>query len=79
MLTALGASIDAPVVGVTLALINASIVTNAIAIGAATFAMTTIGILAGKALGERFGRYAEAGGGLVLVAIGTAILIEHTL
>jgi putative Mn2+ efflux pump MntP len=41
--------------------------------------MTTIGILAGKMLGERFGRYAEAVGGVVLIAIGTGILVEHTV
>ncbi|MBN9546978.1 MAG: manganese efflux pump [Alphaproteobacteria bacterium] len=79
LLTAFGTSIDALAVGVTLALINANIVINAIAIGLAAFGMTTIGILAGKALGERFGRYAEVGGGLVLVAIGTGILLQHVI
>jgi putative Mn2+ efflux pump MntP len=78
-LTAVGTSIDALAVGVTLALVNANIVINAMAIGSATFMMTTIGILAGKALGERFGRYAEAAGGMVLIAIGTGILLEHTV
>jgi putative Mn2+ efflux pump MntP len=65
-------------VGVTLALINANIAVNAMAIGSATFLMTTIGILAGNVLGERFGRYAEGVGGVVLVIIGTGILLEHT-
>ena len=77
--TALGTSIDALAVGVTLALIDANIIVNALAIGAATFTMTTIGIMAGRMLGEKFGRYAEAAGGLVLIAIGSRILIEHTL
>jgi putative Mn2+ efflux pump MntP len=76
-LTAVGTSIDALAVGVTLALVNANIAVNAMAIGSATFLMTTIGILAGKVLGERFGRYAEAVGGVVLVVIGTGILLEH--
>ena len=76
--TAVGTSIDALAVGVTLALVNASIVINAIAIGCATFTMATIGILAGRALGNRFGQYAEALGGVVLIAIGTIILVEHT-
>ena len=79
LLTAIGTSIDALAVGVTLALIDANIVINAIAIGLATFSMTTIGILAGKAIGERFGRLAEVAGGLVLIAIGTGILLEHTV
>lgn len=77
--TALGTSIDALAVGVTLALIGASILVNALAIGAATFLMTAIGVLMGHALGERFGRYAEAAGGLILIGIGTTILVEHTL
>jgi putative Mn2+ efflux pump MntP len=76
-ITALGTSIDALAVGVTLALVNANIVVNALAIGAATFTMTTIGVMAGRYLGDRFGKYAEAAGGIVLIAIGIKILVEH--
>ena len=47
MLTAIGTSIDALAVGVTLALIGANIIVNALAIGAATFIMVTIGMLTG--------------------------------
>jgi putative Mn2+ efflux pump MntP len=78
-LTAIGTSIDALAVGVTLALINASIIVNALAIGCATFTMTTIGVMAGRFLGEKFGRYAEAAGGVVLIVIGAKILLDHTL
>jgi len=78
-LTAIGTSIDALAVGVTLALIDASIIVNALAIGAATFTMTTIGVMAGRFLGEKFGRYAEGAGGVILIVIGTKILLEHTL
>jgi len=77
--TAIGTSIDALAVGVTLALIDASIIVNALAIGAATFTMVTIGIMTGRYLGEKFGRYAEAAGGVVLIVIGIKILLEHTL
>lgn len=76
--TAIGTSIDALAVGVTLALIGASIVINALAIGAATFLMTTIGVMMGRMLGEKFGRYAEAAGGVILIVIGTKILLDHT-
>jgi putative Mn2+ efflux pump MntP len=78
-LTAIGTSIDALAVGVTLALIDANIIVNALAIGAATFTMVTIGVLFGRYLGEKFGRYAEASGGVILIAIGLKILLEHTL
>ena len=40
--TAIGTSIDAMAVGVTLALINASIIVTALAIGGATFTMVTV-------------------------------------
>jgi putative Mn2+ efflux pump MntP len=77
--TAVGTSIDALAVGVMLALIDANIVANALAIGAATFTMTTIGVMTGRMLGEKFGRYAEAAGGVILIAIGGSILARHLL
>jgi len=76
-LTALGTSIDALAVGVTLALIDANILVNALAIGIATFTMTTIGVMAGHALGARFGKYAEGVGGIILIVIGGTILAQH--
>jgi len=75
--TAVGTSIDALIVGVTLAMLNADILTTALAIGAATFAMVTIGIILGRIAGARLGSWAEAAGGVVLIGIGATILIEH--
>ena len=77
--TAIGTSIDAMAVGVTLALIEANIAVAALAIGTTTFALTTLGILVGRMVGAKFGRVAEAVGGLVLIAIGIRILVGHTL
>jgi putative Mn2+ efflux pump MntP len=77
VLTAIGTSIDALAVGVTLALVDANIVVNALAIGAATFTMTTIGVMAGRFLGARLGKHAELAGGLVLIGIGSHILLQH--
>lgn len=77
--TAIGTSIDAMVVGVTLALINASIIAAALAIGAATFAMTGLGIVIGGLSGAKFGRIAEMAGGVALILIGVKILAQHTL
>ena len=76
-LTAIGTSIDALAIGVTLALIDANILVNALAIGAATFTMTTIGVMVGRTLGARFGKYAEGVGGIVLIVIGGLILAQH--
>ena len=77
--TAIGTSIDAMAVGPTLAFIDGDIVVTALAIGCATLLMATSGILIGRLIGEKFGRIAEAIGGLGLIVIGAKILIEHTL
>ncbi len=77
MALALGTSIDAFVIGLTASVIGTDIVLMASAIGAATFAMTFIGIMAGRAIGTKLGRIAEASGGVVLAAIGVTILLEH--
>jgi putative Mn2+ efflux pump MntP len=75
--TAVGTSIDAMAVGVSLAFLQVNIVVIALAIGAATTLMSTGGILAGRFLGARFGRYAEIAGGLALIGLGASILHDH--
>jgi manganese efflux pump family protein len=75
VVTALGTSIDALAVGMSLALLGVGIAATALAIGFATFTMTTLGILLGRALGERFGCIAETLGGAGLIAIGVRILV----
>jgi putative Mn2+ efflux pump MntP len=77
--TAVGTSLDAMAVGVSLAFIDANIWVIAAAVGLATFVMATCGTLAGRVVGARFGRIAEALGGLALVMLGSAILHEHLL
>ena len=78
VLTAVGTSIDAAAVGVTLALLDVNIVSVALAIGLATFTMATLGMLLGSRLGTRFGSWVEFAGGAALIAIGTGILLDHT-
>lgn len=75
VLTAIGTSIDALAVGVSLALLGSGILAPAVAIGLATFTMTTLGILLGRVLGPRYGRVAETLGGAGLIAIGVKILV----
>ncbi|MEO8838722.1 MAG: manganese efflux pump MntP family protein [Herbaspirillum sp.] len=70
-------SIDAMVVGASLALVNADIIVTATAIGLTTFAMVSIGIMLGRMLGAVVGRRAELIGGLILITIGSLILYEH--
>jgi putative Mn2+ efflux pump MntP len=75
--TAIGTSIDAMIVGVSLAFLDVNIIVVAAAIGLATFAMSTLGILVGHKVGVGLGRWAEAIGGIMLVGLGTAILYQH--
>ncbi|WP_309629389.1 manganese efflux pump MntP family protein [Brevundimonas sp.] len=75
--TAVGTSIDAAAVGVGLAFLGANIWIIALSVGLTTFALTTVGMLIGRAVGVRFGKIAELVGGLALIALGTTILLEH--
>ncbi|CAH0315956.1 putative manganese efflux pump MntP [Massilia sp. Bi118] len=76
-ITGFATSIDAMVVGASLAFIDANIFTTAGAIGLATFTMVTLGVMLGRGLGQLVGKRAELVGGLVLIAIGGLILYEH--
>ena len=76
-LTGLATSIDALAVGVGLAFVDVHIGWVAAAIGSATFVMVAIGVMLGRVLGAVAGKRAEILGGLLLIGIGTAILLEH--
>jgi putative Mn2+ efflux pump MntP len=76
--TAIGTSIDALAVGVSLAFMPLNIWMMALAIGSATFLMATIGMLTGHYIGKWAGKWAERLGGVTLIAIGTHILLSHT-
>lgn len=75
--TALGTSVDATVVGVTLALVSDNIPLTIVSIGVVTFAMTFIGLRVGGVAGKRAGKWAEFAGGIGLAAIGANILFTH--
>jgi manganese efflux pump family protein len=77
IVTAVGTSLDAAAIGVGLAFIGANIWVIAASIGFTTFVFTTIGMLVGGIIGTRFGKWAEIVGGIVLIGIGSAILVEH--
>ena len=77
--TAVGTSLDAMAVGVSLAFLQVNIVVIAVAIGVATFLMSSGGMFVGRLIGERFGRIAEGAAGLALIGLGSSILYEHLL
>jgi putative Mn2+ efflux pump MntP len=76
---ALGTSIDAFAVGISFALLEVRIWTSAIIIGTVTFLASMTAIRIGKSAGEKLGQRVEIIGGLILVAIGLKIFIEHLL
>ena len=75
--TAFATSIDAMAVGVGLAFLQVSIVTTALAIGCATFIMSTLGMMVGRFIGPLLDKRAEILGGIVLIGIGSEILWSH--
>lgn len=74
---ALATSIDALVVGVSLAFLDVNIFLAVLIIGFITFFTAMIGMLLGKNVNRRFGQRAEALGGLILILIGLRILLGH--
>ena len=74
---AIATSIDSLAVGLSLAIIGYDIIIPAVIIGLVTFACCLIGVRAGIRLSAILGKKAEIFGGIVLIAIGVKILVEH--
>ncbi len=74
---AIATSIDALAVGLTFSMLQVSIAGPVLVIGLVTFLMTFAGVKIGSAGGHFFENKMEAAGGLILVAIGLKILLEH--
>jgi len=77
LVLSIATSIDSLAVGLSLAALRVAIVFPAAVIGIVAFSMTVIGMKVGPGLGRIIGRRAELLGGLVLIAIGIRILVEH--
>ena len=74
---AVATSIDAFAVGISLAMDGTDIVSSAAIIGVITLVISVIGVKIGAKVGDRFGKRAELAGGLILIAIGMKIVVEH--
>ena len=77
LLLSIATSIDALAVGFSFSLLKTPILFPAVIIGVVCFCMTAVGMIFGKVLAKLFGKKVEIFGGLVLIAIGIKILIEH--
>lgn len=72
-------SIDALAVGVSMAFLKTSIYFPAFIIGFVTFSLSLIGVISGYKFGKIKGVNVELLGGIILIAIGIKILIEHLM
>jgi manganese efflux pump family protein len=70
-------SIDALAVGLSFSLLGYAIWLPSVVIGIVTAILTALALQFGCRLGQAFGRRLDAAGGLVLIAIGLKILLEH--
>jgi len=77
LLLAIATSIDALAVGVTFSFFKINIYAAIAIIGFTTFILSICGVKIGNLFGVKFKSKAELIGGIVLVALGIKILLEH--
>ncbi len=77
LVLAIATSIDAFAVGITLPILGAPLVLSLVTIGVVTAILSAAGLFAGRHFGALLGKRLDVFGGLVLIALGTKILIEH--
>jgi putative Mn2+ efflux pump MntP len=71
----LATSLDALAVGITMALVGVSVWFPSAVIGVVAATLTALGIGLGSRIGDRWARWAELGGGIVLLFIGLKVLL----
>lgn len=77
VLMGIATSMDALVVGVSLAFLEIRILQSIVIIGFITFLAAMIGMLIGKSSNKKSGKKIEIVGGVLLIGIGLKILMEH--
>lgn len=76
---AVGTSIDAFAVGISFAFLDVMIWISGFIIGTVTFLASMTAIRIGKSAGAKLGQRVEIIGGIILIAIGAKIFLEHVL
>ena len=79
LILAIATSIDALACGISFAFLGINIWYAALIIGTTTFVLSAVGLKTGSFLGARFHKTAGIVGGIVLIAIGIKILVEHLM
>ncbi len=77
LILAIATSIDALAVGISLAFIEGAILLPVMIIGVVTFSLSLAGAYIGERFGHLFENKMEIAGGLILIAIGAKVLLEH--
>lgn len=77
VLLSVATSIDALAVGLSLAMMNTSILMPALVIGVVAALFTAVGMVLGRRVGLFWGPRVELIGGALLIGIGVKILMEH--
>jgi len=76
---AIATSVDALAVGITLPLLGAPLLPAIATIGITAALLSFVGMYLGSRFGSQLGRRLDAFGGVVLIAIGARILMQHLL
>ncbi len=71
-------SIDALAAGITLPTLGVAPLVAAGVIAGITLVMSAIALAIGRRAGERWGVWAERAGGIILIALGVRIVLDHT-
>jgi len=77
VMLSIATSLDALAVGITFAFLRVSILPSIALIGIITFVLSFISVAVGNRFGIKFKSKAEFVGGIILIAIGLKILLEH--
>ncbi len=77
IILAIATSVDALMVGLSLALLQTNIFLLTITIGAVTFLLSLVGFVFGHRLGQVFENRIKIVGGIILISIGLKILLDH--
>jgi putative Mn2+ efflux pump MntP len=77
LILSIATSIDALAIGVSLAVLDTNIYYPSVVIGVVCFIITALGMIFGKKLSRILGKKAVLLGGIVLIAIGIKIVVEH--
>ena len=79
LILAIATSIDALAVGLSFSLLRVPIATPVVVIGVVAFLLSLAGFYFGNKIGQVFEKRIQVIGGVVLIAIGIKILLEHLL